>query len=79
MKLSKYIASLQKFLKENGDLDCYYAIDDEGNGYQQVNWAGTKMLRYKHSQSYRPDLLQTSDIEEYDYDPNDCIPVCVIN
>ena len=36
MKLSKYIEGLQEVLKEKGDLDVVYAIDDEGNGYGEV-------------------------------------------
>lgn len=36
MKVSEMIKNLQKFMKDNGDLDCWYAVDDEGNGYQKV-------------------------------------------
>jgi hypothetical protein len=79
MLLSKYIEGLQKFLEENGDMDAYYASDDEGNSYQQVNYAGSKLFRYKDASEYRPDLLSEEDIEEYDYVPDHCTPVCVVN
>lgn len=79
MKLSEYIAGLQKFLDENGDMDAYYAADDEGNAYQQVAYAGSKLFRYKRSSTHRPDLMSEEDIEEFDYIPEECIPVCVVN
>ena len=31
MKVSEMIENLQNFMNENGDLDCWYAKDDEGN------------------------------------------------
>lgn len=30
MKISQMIKNLQSFMSEHGDLDCYYAVDDEG-------------------------------------------------
>ena len=29
MKVSEMIKNLQDFMEENGDIDCYYAEDDE--------------------------------------------------
>lgn len=36
MKISEMIKNLQEFMVEHGDLECWYARDDEGNGYQEV-------------------------------------------
>lgn len=36
MRISEVIKNLQKIKKENGDLECFTAIDDEGNGYYRV-------------------------------------------
>lgn len=36
MKISEIIKNLQSFMSEHGDLDCYYAEDDEGNCYHEV-------------------------------------------
>ena len=33
MKVSEHIEAMQKILKENGDLELCYSIDDEGNGF----------------------------------------------
>lgn len=37
MKLSAFIAELEKLHAANGDLDVYVSQDDEGNGYGTVN------------------------------------------
>jgi hypothetical protein len=78
MQLSEYIQGLQEFLIENGDMKIFYAIDDEGNAYQSVNYTGTKMLLLEEDkETYRPDLYGEEDAEEYEDD--NFIPVCVIN
>ena len=39
MKLNDYIKKLQKLKKEGyGELDLVYSIDDEGNGYSDVQY-----------------------------------------
>jgi len=88
MKLTEYIKGLQDLLEEHGDLDCYYAIDDEGNSYQKVNYNGE--LRYllpEEKDDYSVEHLYGEDEfdylkEEDDYDDEDIanlIKVCLIN
>ena len=78
MKLSKYIAGLQKIFDINGDLDCYYAIDDEGNGYQQVNYDGSLyFVSACDINSYRPELYCEEDVA--DGEIKNPIKVCVVN
>jgi hypothetical protein len=78
MKLSAYLRSLREFFEEHGDMEIYYAADDEGNDYQKVVYYGTKMyLLDQDKEAYRPDLYSGEDIEEYEDD--EFIPVCVIN
>ena len=38
MKLSKLIENLQAIQDEFGDLDCIYAKDDEGNGFNYISY-----------------------------------------
>ena len=79
MKLSKYIEGLQEILESRGDLDCYYAIDDEGNGYQKVVYSGTIFYIHECDRGdYRLDsLYSTDDISDY---PDDKFsPICVVN
>lgn len=84
MKLSEYIEGLKKFPEENGDMDAYYSRDDEGNGYQEVYWSGTKMYLEKESDNpHRPDLYCEDDLDyildEYEIGSEDLISVCVVN
>ena len=84
MNLSNYIAGLQKILDQCGDLPCYYSRDDEGNGYQKVEYDGS--LYYVTELDSRLDDVYSKQ-EEY----NDCveegyadegltlIPICVVN
>lgn len=36
MKLKDYIKSLQKLAKKCPEAECFYSIDEEGNGYESV-------------------------------------------
>lgn len=76
MKLSEYIQSLQDFVKEYGDLKCFYAIDDEGNGYQQVNYAGN-LYYTMEPEAYCPEMYSEEDREEYPDD--EFTAVCIVN
>lgn len=75
MKISQMIENLQSFMSEHGDLNCYYAVDDEGNDYHEVY--------YEPSLFYVNDygnMFSSRDIE--DEDPEDIAElkkVCVVN
>ena len=83
MKLSKYISDLQSFLEKNGDMECIYAKDDEGNGYQKVGWSGSlyytnELDQYHIDTVYGPEDLQSEVIDE-GYDADEFVQVCIIN
>ena len=82
MLLSTYIRHLQSFLEKEGDLECFYAADDEGNSYQSVGWAGTKMWTFD-SDSYRPDMYCKEDVESEEYKQElkdgSLKAICVVN
>lgn len=61
MKVSEMIKNLQEFMNENGDVDCYYAVDDEGNDYKEVYYKPTLMLENSYG-----DLYSVKEIEEDD-------------
>jgi hypothetical protein len=76
MKLSEIIKELQEFYKENGDMECYYSHDDEGNGYQKVNYTATlRFLNQDERDEYEVESLY--DEEDLDdsynekYNPNE--------
>lgn len=78
MKISEMIKHLEEFKAEHGDLDCWYAVDDEGNGYQKVYYDPS--FRYVNEDG---DMYSEEDLEEYleDYEltKEDVTPVCIVN
>ena len=75
MKVSKMIKNLKEFMEEHGDLDCWYAVDDEGNGYSEVYF--TPSFRYVDSDG---EMYQDKeDLEECEVDIEDVTPVCIVN
>jgi hypothetical protein len=82
MKLSEYIAGLTKFMAENGDMEAFYAADDEGNAYQGCSHAGSLYHIQEHQKDeWRPELI--GDDPEYLQEIKDyggtLIQVCVVN
>ena len=60
MKISEMIKNLEEFKAEHGDLDCWYAVDDEGNGYQRVYYDPSLYYVNEDGEMYREE-----DLEEY--------------
>ena len=76
MKVSEMIKNLQKFMEKNGDLDCWYAVDDEGNGYQEVNYSPSLYYIDKFNGEVYATL---EDIEECEVDFEDVKTICIVN
>lgn len=74
MKISEMIENLEKFKKEHGDLECWYAVDDEGNEYHPVYF---KPSKYYYDEDYG--TLQDEDLEYYELDIEDVEPICIVN
>lgn len=75
MKVSKMIKNLQEFMAEHGDLECWYAVDDEGNGYKRVYYDPS--LYYVDEYG---DIWQQEDYDEADEDEKeDLKPICIVN
>lgn len=78
MKVSEMIKNLREFMEENGDVDCYYAVDDEGNDYKEVHYKPTLMLENPNG-----DLYSVKEIEEDDSLDEDeraeFKKVCIVN
>lgn len=74
MKISEMIKGLQEFMKDHGDLECWYAVDDEGNGYQEVHYTPSK-----YYVSEDGDVMQLEDLEEYELHIEDVKPICIVN
>ena len=75
MKISEMINGLQEFMAEHGDIDCYYAVDDEGNAYHEVYYDPS--LHYVNEYG---DIFTEEDYEDTDEeDREDLTPICVVN
>lgn len=75
MKISEMIKNLEEFKAEHGDIDCWYARDDEGNGYQEVSYDPTLMYVNKYD-----DVFGQADYDEADEDDReDLTPICIVN
>ena len=75
MKVSEMIKNLQKFMEEHGDLECWYATDDEGNGYQRVYYEPSTYYVDLDDEIYHGE----EDLEYFELDLEDVTPVCVVN
>lgn len=73
MKLSKYVEHLQGVLKNEGDLECVYATDEEGNGFHKVNYAGA-IYYFENLEDY---YLEQVDVEELDEYPDALKAFCI--
>lgn len=75
MKISEMINNLQEFMAEHGDIDCYYATDDEGNEYREVYYDPS--LRYVNEYG---DVFTQEDWDDADEDDReDLNPICLVN
>ena len=75
MKISEMIKNLQEFKAEHGDIDCWYATDDEGNEYHEVYFDPS--FRYVNEYG---DVYQQEDYDAADEDEReDLTPICLVN
>ena len=74
MKISEMIKNLNKFMEEHGDVDCWYAKDDEGNGYQEVYFEPSLYYLDEEQEVHHP-----ADVEYYDEDVEALRPICIVN
>ena len=75
MKVSEMINNLQAFMRTYGDLDCWYAADDEGNAYREVYYMPSCYYVNKYGEMYL-------DIDLVNEDPEDAATlkqVCIVN
>ena len=75
MKVSDMIENLQEFMEEYGDLDCWYAVDDEGNEYHEVYYDPSLYYVDKEGNCY----ANMDDVEFCDLTVKDVNKICLIN
>lgn len=75
MKISKMIKNLEAVMAANGDIECYYAVDDEGNAYHQVYFEPSVYWINKYG-----DVFQDEDLEDEDSeDIAELQQICIVN
>ena len=79
MKISKMIKELQEIEKAYGDLDCWYAKDDEGNGYQKVSYEPSIAYIDKNEKYSVENTYSVEDLVEDDEDVTDYKMVAMCN
>lgn len=75
MKISQMIKNLQTILSDHGDVECWYAVDDEGNAYQPIHFAPSVYYANHYG-----DVFQEEDLK--DEDPEDITElnaICIVN
>lgn len=75
MKISEMIKNLQEFIDECGDLECWYATDDEGNEYHKVFYEPS--LFCKHN--YDGHIMSIEDAGWCEWAPEEYTKICVVN
>jgi len=77
MTLTEYINKLKKFEKEFGHLTVIYAKDDEGNGYQEIEFPPS--IAQVHDLNVRDlELVGYYDEDDEEINKEDC-NVIIIN
>lgn len=66
------INNLQAFMRTYGDLDCYYAVDDEGNAYHEVHYTPSRYYVNECGDVYQEADIDPEDIAELK-------PICIVN
>lgn len=75
MKISQMIRNLEAVMLANGDLECYYATDDEGNEYHPVYWEPSIYWINQYG-----DIFQDEDLEgEDEEDIAELTQICIVN
>lgn len=75
MKISQMIKNLEAVMLANGDLECYYAVDDEGNAYRPVYFDPSVYYINKYGDVFEDDDLKYEDPE----DIAELKHICIVN
>lgn len=74
MKLKEHIEALQELVDNDTsllELECFVAIDDEGNGYNKVHYSPDVFYVEKDINNFADYVLEEADFNGDDYDKQD--------
>lgn len=75
MKISEMIKNLQEVIEEHGDIEVWYAVDDEGNAYHPIYFKPSVYYVNQYGEVFHEEDLE-------DEDPNDIAElkhICIVN
>lgn len=75
MTISEMIKNLEDVMEEHGDIEVWYAEDDEGNNYYPVYWSPSVYYVNKYDEVFHEEDLE-------DEDPDDIAElqhICIVN
>lgn len=75
MKISQMIKNLQTLMEDYGDMDCWYAVDDEGNGYNPIHFEPSVYYANHYGEIFQEDELKNAPPE----DLAELTAVCIVN
>lgn len=67
MKLSQHVRALQKLLKEYGDMDVVYSVDDEGNAFRKIWWSPSLGYYCERDSEYISEENFREEFEDMEY------------
>ena len=79
MKVSEMIKNLQDFMDRYGDLDCWYTVDDEGNGFQKVHYRPSTYLLDTSSDYVQYGFDNMAEAEDCNACLDELSVVCIVN
>ena len=75
MKISEMIKNLKAVMAVNGDIECYYSEDDEGNAYHPVYFGPSVYWTNQYGDMFRDEDLECEDT----YDIAELTQICIVN
>lgn len=75
MTISEMIKNLEDVMEEHGDIEVWYAEDDEGNNYYPVYWSPSVYYVNKYDEVFHKEDLEGEDPE----DIAELQHICIVN
>jgi hypothetical protein len=75
MKISQMIKNLQTIMTDYGDMDCWYAVDDEGNDYHPIHFEPSVYYANHYGDIFQEEDLKNEDPE----DIAELNAICIVN
>lgn len=75
MKISEMIKNLEAVMLANGDIECWYAMDEEGNGFYPIYFEPSVYYLNRYGDVFQEEDLQHEDPE----DIAELKHICIVN